>query len=193
MKLSRFNLGFTLLEVNLAIFVMSVSVLTVCGLYSMGFRENRQSVEDVAGVGLADAFLAPLAQGLSKTNLAWSAWTAIGDAPSRGEMESHDVADGLWPKDGWAAYVQDNSSTAEIRYKVVSGCNGVADQVFGNIKSKTGVSASKPSAGDYSYALVASRRGSVIQLSFRSAKRRQMLMAAPIYVSEVRFQGDPEK
>ena len=35
--------------------------------------------------------------------------------------------------------------------------------------------------------------GATVQLAFRLAKRRESLMAQPLIVSEVRFQGDPEK
>ena len=48
--------GFTLVEVNLAIFIMAVGVLSMCGLYSLGYRENRQSVEDVASAALKYTF-----------------------------------------------------------------------------------------------------------------------------------------
>ena len=46
--------GFTLMEVNLAIFIMAVGVFSMCSLYTLGYRENRQSVEDVAGAAFAD-------------------------------------------------------------------------------------------------------------------------------------------
>ena len=40
--------AFTLMEVNLAILVMAGGILSIVGLYSLGFRENKQSGEDVA-------------------------------------------------------------------------------------------------------------------------------------------------
>ena len=40
--------AFTLIEVNLAIFIMAGGVLAMISLYSFGFRESRQSREDVA-------------------------------------------------------------------------------------------------------------------------------------------------
>ena len=60
--------GFTLVEVNLAIFIMAVGVLSMCGLYSLGYRENRQSVEDVASASYADAYLAPLIHPMGLTS-----------------------------------------------------------------------------------------------------------------------------
>ena len=47
--------GFTLVEVNLAIFIMAVGVLSMCALYGLGYRENRQSEEDVYATASADA------------------------------------------------------------------------------------------------------------------------------------------
>ena len=46
--------GFTLVEVNLAVFIMAGGILAMISLYSLGYRENRQSREDVAAAALAD-------------------------------------------------------------------------------------------------------------------------------------------
>ena len=48
-------------------------------------------------------------------------------------------------------------------------------------------------SSDYQYALVLTRQGSVIQLAFRASRRKEALMSQPIFVSEVRFQGDPNR
>ena len=66
--MKRMRRAFTLVEVNLAIFIMATGVLGMVSLYSLGFRENRQSEEDVASAGLADAVFAPLVAGLSATD-----------------------------------------------------------------------------------------------------------------------------
>ena len=47
--------AFTLIEVNIAMFVMAGGILSVIGLYSLGYRESRQSREDVASAAYADA------------------------------------------------------------------------------------------------------------------------------------------
>ena len=52
--------AFTLIEVNLAIFIMAGGVLAMISLYSLGFRESRQSREDVAASAIADEVLNPL-------------------------------------------------------------------------------------------------------------------------------------
>ena len=47
--------AFTLIEVNLAIFIMAGGVLAMISLYSLGFRESRQSREDVAASAIAES------------------------------------------------------------------------------------------------------------------------------------------
>lgn len=189
--------GFTLLEVNLAVFLMSVGVLTICALYSFGFRENRQSVEDVAGVAWAELYLSPLVQGLSATNMSWQAWTKIGDEPSASATKSRNVADGVWPKGGWPEYIQGKKGSitgGEIRYRVVNSPRSLADSAWNGVKGKIQPPPTKPSIPtDFEYALVVTRRGSIIQLAFRSARRRETLMTQPTYVTEVRFCGNPDK
>lgn len=185
--------GFTLIEVNLAMLIMATGVLVMCGLYSLGFRESRQSVEDVAAVSFADTYLGPLVQGLSATNLEWSSWIQIGDKPAKSETKKIGVT-GMWPKDGWMAYVQQNGNSSNYRIKGTP--HSTADGVWNDIAAKipSPYKGSKPSiSGDYEYALVATRRGAVIQLAFRASRRKETLMSQPLFVSEVRFQGDPEK
>ena len=58
---SLFKKAFTLIEVNLAIFIMAGGVLAMISLYSLGFRESRQSREDVASSAMADARMTPTA------------------------------------------------------------------------------------------------------------------------------------
>ena len=179
--------GFTLLEVNLAIFVMATGVLGMCALYSFGFQENRQSVEDVAAVAFADSYLAPLVQGLSATNMTWSKWCEVGETASGDRAR---VAHGVWPANGWLDYVEQDNET----YRVRPGPEGRADTVFGDLNKKIpelyqGV---KPSIdGNFSYGLVVTRSGARIQLAFRASRRRDLLMAQPVIVSEVHFQGVP--
>lgn len=189
----RLKSAFTLVEVNLAIFIMATGVLAMVSLYSLGFRESQQSRDDVAAAGYADAFFAPLVAGLSATNTQWSTWKNIGSSPTG---DGNLVCDRVSPSQGWGAYVANVGSTKSETFKVQSGCNGTADGVFNDLMSaaKSPYQGSKPSmpSGCY-YALVATRRGSTISLAFRSSQRRDQLLSQPIYYTEVRFQGDPNR
>ena len=191
--------AFTLLEVNLAIFIMATGALAMCALFALGFRESRQSVEDVAAAAFADAFLAPLVQGLSATNMTWSSWKQIGEAPSKSETKM--VVDAIWPKDGWMAYVREPKNRDDFSYRMNGSARNRADTVFGQVIGKvpseyrgSKPSIPAPSSGTgFEYGLVVTRRGPTIQLAFRLARRIDGLMSQPLFVSEVRFQGDPEK
>ena len=184
--------GFTLLEVNLAIFIMATGTLAMCALYALGFRESNQSVEDVAAAAFADAYLGPLVQGLSATNMMWDAWCDIGDAPAKSETK--EFADGVWPNDGWMAYVQQPTDTENnpFGYRIKGNPKATADGVFNQVRGKcpSPYQGNNPGIpGEYQYGLVVTRRGSTVQLAFRIARRKEALMSQPVFVSEVRFQG----
>lgn len=189
--------AFTLMEVNLAIFIMAGGVLAMVSLYSLGMRESRQSTEDVAAAGYADAVFAPLVAKLSATNLTWRGWTSIGSTPSGAGAE---VCDGVTQGGkGWAAYVQKIGNERSGKFRVDSGCTGKAQQAFQEIASaqvegSPTLNISWPSLpGDYYYGLVATRKGSVISLAFRATHRLDGLMSQPVYYTEVHFQGRDDR
>ena len=205
--------AFTLMEVNLAIFIMAGGVLAMVSLYSLGMRESRQSTEDVAAAGYADAVFAPLVTKLSSRNLTWRGWTSIGGNPSG---EGSKVCDGVTQNGkGWAAYVQKvgSESSGLFRINVDAGWGGLAKNAFDEIKNaEEDTSGSSGAIGanvdeneselsirdpnlpsDYFYGLVATRKGSVISLAFRASRRRDALMSQPVYYTEVHFQGRDDK
>lgn len=189
------------MEVNLAIFIMAVGVLSMCSLFTLGYRENSQSLEDVNAAAYADACLAPLVAALSSTQLSWSNWQTIGDRPSYEGSEDADSygIDGLWPEKGWSSYVTDKmeyDDETEINlttFRVVQNPKTLAKNVYNNVKSRlssTGVSmGGLVLPKGYQAGLVVTRRGAVIQLAFRLARRSQSLMSQPVFVAEVHYQG----
>ena len=68
--------GFTLIEVNLAMLVMAMGVLSIVGLYAFGYRESAQSREDVEATALADQLISPLVRAITHTNQKWSTFRA---------------------------------------------------------------------------------------------------------------------
>ena len=185
--------GFTLVEVNLAIFIMAAGVLAMVSLYSLGMRESRQSVEDVAVAGYADAVFAPLVAKLSATNMTWQGWTSIGRTP---QGEGDKVCDGVTQGGkGWADYVQKVGSDASGLYRVDSGCTAKAQQAFqeiasASLKGSPSLSITWPTLpSEYFYGLVATRKGATISLAFRASRRRDALMSQPVYYTEVHYQG----
>ena len=77
----RTRAAFTLMEVNLAIFIMAVGVLAMTALYPLGFRESEQSRDDVRAAIVADEVLGKLSAALSSRNITWAKWKdAVQDA-----------------------------------------------------------------------------------------------------------------
>lgn len=185
----RVKAAFTLVEVNLAIFIMAGGVLAMVSLYSLGFRESQQSRDDVAAAGYADAFFAPIVAGLSATNVQWSAWRNIGNSIQA------ETCDAILPDNGWSAYVESVGNSQSLDFRVKPGCNGTADGVMGDLLSaaRGNSQGSIPGQKPKYYAMVATRRGGTISLGFRSCHRRDQLMSQPIYYTEVHFQGDPNQ
>ncbi len=171
--------AFTLIEVNLAIMVMAVGVLGIISLYAFGFREERQSREDVASAAYADAVMGPLVTALTATNVKWSAFRKIPDSPG---------------SQGWGHYLQ-NRATG----KVVADPEGVAQSAYSRTMSAlslgggfpTGFQVSKQKAGNLKAALVVmhDEGSAIVRISFRAAAKENLLFSAPLYYTEARFQG----
>ena len=171
--------AFTLIEVNLAIMVMAVGILGIISLYSFGYREERQSREDVASAAYADAVMGPLVTALTATNVKWSAFRRIPDSP--GNL-------------GWGHYLE-NRTTG----KVVSNPESLAQSAYTRTISAlslgegfpSGMQVSKQKAGNLKAALVVmhDEDSAVVRISFRAAAKENLLFAAPLYYTEARFQG----
>ena len=182
--------AFTLMEVNLAIFIMAVGVLAMTSLYPLGFREGQQSRDDVRAAVAADEVLGKLTAALSSRNITWKEWTdAVGDAVKA-------------TKEGWFSYytqrgsdtwvVKDRSSvnsTAEDVFRALAqACNPKPDFVFtDNNKYAYGLVAQW---GKRTVAGSTHNDYSRVSISFRLARRANALMTAPIYYTEIHFQGD---
>jgi hypothetical protein len=209
--------GFSLVEVCLAMMIMGTGVLSMISLYSFGFRENRQSNEDVAEAAFADAVLNPLVAALSSTNITWTSWKNISLSPvesSRGG-ESY-----MKPSGGWSAYIRsvrdegdnENSNEDDEYIAVVNGDpTGTASDAYnaiknaikgdlsgGNIENGLNGLLTPPGSGEFAWAMVISKDhkdSPVLSIALRVVRkaRIQMLMSQPLYYTEVHFQGDPLK
>ena len=166
--------AFTLIEVNLAMLIMAGGILSIVGLYAFGFRENRQSTEDVASSAYADAVISPLVMALSATNVKWSVFKSLDSFPGQS---------------GWGEYIDSNG--------LVSGDpEGKAQSAFGAVMGKVGNADTKvgwPStaSGGLHAGLVVlhDQDSALVRIAFRAVKQPAMLLSAPLYYTEVRFQG----
>lgn len=201
MKSFRDMSGFTLMEVNLAVFIMAVAVLGMVALYPLGFRESQQSRDDVVEAVLAEGILNPMAATLSSTNMTWSQWSGI-----LGSSE-------IYPSEGWKAYC---GNERYLTPKSRSEINSLAGQVIGRLPSGSFSAASdarqilnKCNSLGIACAIVASygetptygngmgALGSTltdrtrIVLTLRLARRAAQIFGQPAFYTEVHFQGDP--
>ena len=167
--------AFTLIEVNLAIMVMAVGILGIISLYSFGYREERQSREDVASASYADAVMGPLVTALTATNVKWSVFRKIQDSPGR---------------DGWGHYVQ-NRNTG----KIVDSPENLAQTAYNDTLSALNFSGADWSMVSGNQPLKAAlvvmhdEDSAVVRISFRATEKANLLFAAPLYYTEARFQG----
>lgn len=175
--------AFTLIEVNLAMLVMAGGVLSLVGLYSLGFRESNQSREDVAATAMADSVLSPLVMVLSATNVTWTSFSNIGNYPS---------------DEGWGAYLMsDGSVNQDPKSKAESAFGKVASQLEFEGGEVYKPSFPSTSGTGMSPALVVmhDRGSAIVRLSFRAVRedKYSTLLAMPTFYTEVRFQGRSDK
>lgn len=184
--------AFTLLEVNLAIFVMALAVLGMAALYPLGFREADQSVEDVAAASACEAIVNSLVAQLSATNASWRAWREM-------KQENASVNPECYPRGGWTAYFKKTGNNPFAEPKGRSQMTALAKSTFQQVLAATG---EQPDWGQVSWpdvssdlacALVVSFEGTRCSISCRASRRPAMLLAQPLYHTEVCFQGDMSK
>lgn len=167
--------GFTLIEVTLALGILTTGVLAVVGLYAFGYRETRQSREDIVAAAAADIVLGQLTMAVSSTNFSWQTFSALENLPG---------------DDGWATYFENRNSG-----RVVSDPTTKAEQVFGKVMQAAGMEGAFPSdmlreCGLKCGLIFLHDEGSpVATICFRAMHRSQDLLAVPMFYTEARYQG----
>ena len=193
----RTRAAFTLMEVNLAIFIMAVGVLAMTALYPLGFRESEQSRDDVRAAIVADEVLGKLSAALSSRNITWAKWkSAVQDAV---EKTNSGGAGNAW----FSYFRRSGGDTYLVRDR--SSVNGHAKEVFDALAKAADGATKVPTWENrdtkFSHGLVVQwgRRivngnavadHSRVSISFRMSRRPGALMTAPVYYTEVHFQGD---
>lgn len=175
--------AFTLIEVNLAMLIMAGGILSIVGLYAFGFRENRQGREDVAAAAFADAVVSPLVMALSSTNLAWSTFSQAFKQPGG---------------DGWGEYLDHQKGTvkgnpmglAQSAYSATLSwaqrCGAQNVEVpFPTVRSSPPLYAG--------LVVLHEKNSATVSIGFRATDKPGTLMSMPLFYTEVRFQGDPNR
>jgi hypothetical protein len=75
--------GFSLMEVNMAVFVMSVGILSMIVLYPLGLRESTQGQADLKQSMLAEYLLHQAVGIASRKDLTWEQWSEF----ARGDVK----------------------------------------------------------------------------------------------------------
>ena len=175
--------GFTLMEVNLAMFVMAVGTLGLVSLYSFGYRENQQSIEDVRAASVAEVNMNAIIAALSPTNMTWSQWNSIGVQPSDGW--------GYYAGDGTGVDWEDNDSGQQqkITPPSLGAMTGTSGGIFQKLMGLSGSQGSFYDGDGLACGLVVNQEGDRCSVAFRCGKRAAALVYQPLYYTEVRFQG----
>ncbi|MGN0832102.1 MAG: hypothetical protein ACI4RD_00455 [Kiritimatiellia bacterium] len=177
--------AFTLIEVNLAMLIMAGGILSIVGLYAFGFRENRQSREDVAATALADSVMSPLIMALSATNVTWSSFRTLGSYPSEYGWKDYFNSDGV--------VTQDPQSMAEGVFASVMGAIGYEGSYRGDRRfPSAAMSGTGMSCG---LVVLHETDSAIVKIAFRAVKTDMpgQLLAMPLFYTEVRFQGRSDK
>jgi Tfp pilus assembly protein PilV len=173
--------AFTLIEVNLAMLIMAGGILSIVGLYAFGYRENRQSREDVAATAVADAVISPLMMAITATNLKWSAFR---DAF-------------YYPDDtGWGAYFDNEGIVSQNPDgRARSAFNQTMDKMSGAAEGPFDCDTSFPSAAAEAAGLMCGlvvmhdKDSPIVRIGFRATSQPGTLLGMPLFYTEARFQG----
>ena len=177
--------AFTLVEVNLAMLIMAGGILSIVGLYSFGYRENRQSREDVAATALADAVISPLMMAITATNLKWSAFRDEFHFPS---------------ESGWDDYFDDTGVESQdphamaqgVFSQTISRMSRAAEGVF-NVDGSFPQSAADAAGLSCGLVVLHEKDSPIVRIAFRATKLPGTLLSMPLFYTEVRFQGLPDE
>lgn len=183
------KLGFTLMEVNLAIFIMATGVLAMVSLYPLGYRENQQSRDDVWAACEADRIFNQLHAALGERSIKWKDWL---DAVKRLENSV-----GSWEKyceTGGGYAPKKKSALNSLAGAALNGLKDIANPKPGDL----GLDSARAYAvvvqpGWITYGGESVPDYSRIAISLRISRSAGALFAQPLYLTEIHFQGDQEK
>lgn len=171
--------AFTLMEINLAILVMAGGILSLCGLYSFGYREVRQGSEDVLATAYADAVLSRLTAAISNPELKWETFDNLKSEYPSGKGK------------GWVNYCK-----SEDDITVDEDPEAMAESTFTEVMSDLnapGTLSTYPTdaRGEMKGGLLVQRDpgSAVVRIAFRATKKTNEFLSQPIFYTEVRFQG----
>lgn len=180
--------GFSLIEVNMAVFVLAIGVLSMAVLYPLGLRESIQSQADLKQSMFADYVLNVAVSAASSTNLNWSqwrTWAAVynmtgSDAGTEKDLSINESIPQDFVLPIVTAAVEAYNSNQKAGFKHVRNktyamycvvAPGPSDRIMGIMVRSLDMDTSK----------------------MNDAEKITRLQAQPVYYGEARFQGHPDK
>jgi hypothetical protein len=162
MKTRGRQTGFSLIEVNMAVFVMAVGILSMIVLYPLGLRESTQSAADLHQAMRADYILNQAVAAASLPDFPWSQWKNV---PDMGDWKPESTA----RLKGVPQFMEDRMKLpSDSRFWI--GCcrvRGASDLVMGIMV-----------------------QSSELKEITDSQHLEELIQNNPIYYAEVRFQGE---
>lgn len=121
--------GFSLMEINMAVFVMAVGILSLVALFPLGLRESIQGKQDLQQSMFADYALNQVVAALSQTNLTWNEWLDVdGLAGGKGDFPSS-IRDKLELPGAWTV---SGSQMQPRHYRIMCRLvDGASDRIMG--------------------------------------------------------------
>jgi Tfp pilus assembly protein PilV len=179
--------GFSLIEVNMAVFVLAIGVLSMAVLYPLGLRESIQSQADLKQSMFADYILNVAVSAACSTNLNWTEWSSWAGTynmvgSDAGQVRELNISDSV-PKFVLTAV---NAAVNQYNGSQLSGFQHTINQTFAIYC----VMAQGPSARVMGI-MVRSLDVDTSKMSTREKVKR--LESQPSYYAEARFMGFPDK
>ena len=162
---NKLKAGFSLMEVNMAIFVMAVGILSAVALFPLGLRESTQGQADITQAMFSDYLLNQAVAAASLTNFWWSEWKKVPNAVDRDHVDLLDTLPDFMRQRMHLPKMDPPLSKASSYSIACCLVPGASDKIMGIMVQSTEV-----------------ENGNVADYTNN-----------PVYYAEVLFQGDPTK
>ena len=183
--------GFSLIEINMAIFVMAAGVLAIAALYPLGLRESILSQSDFKQVMFADYVLNIAVTAACSTNVTWSEWSQWAEAynmanDSSGKGELRKLSDTACVPD----FIWNSLSPAIERYSSQMQLGAGSGQNKRHTRNLTYAvyCVLVPSFSDQIMGIMV-RSLDMDTSKMSSDEKKRRLESQPVYYAEARFQG----
>ena len=177
--------GFSLIEVNMAVFVLAIGVLSMAVLYPLGLRESIQSQADLKQSMFADYMLNVAVSAACSTNVNWSEWSSWAGTYN---MVGSDAGTELNIGDSIPPFVLNAVKNALSQY------NGSQLSGFQHTRNQTFAMYCVMAQGPSDRVMGIQFRSLDVDTSKMTTREKiKRLEAQPTYYAEARFMGHPDK